>query len=93
LIEILDNVGLAVRPLVAAVAVAVGLLLRLLVERNIVQWHFALSCYGAMDFDRNSPCFEERPHFVGWDYCSKIEAKIGSEPNAVQPSVGLVGSD
>ena len=65
--------------------VAVGLLLRLLVERNIVQWHFALSCYGAMDFDRNSPCFEERPRFVDWDYCSKIEAKIGSEPNVVQP--------
>ena len=65
--------------------VAVGLLLRLLVERNIVQWHFALSCYGAMDFDRNSPYLEERPRFVDLDYCSKIEAKIGSEPNAVQP--------
>lgn len=94
LIEILDNVVLAVQPLVAVVAVVVGLLLRLLVERNIVLWKFDLSCCEAMDFGRNNQlCSEEMHYFVGLDYYSKIEVRIESEPNAVQPFVGLVGLD
>ena len=70
--------------------VAVELLLRLLVERNIVQWYFDLSCYGVTDSDRNIPCFEERPRFVDWDCYSKIEARIDSEPNAVQPKLAML---
>ena len=73
--------------------VAVGLLPLLLAERSIVQWHFGLSYYEEIGFDRNNPCSEEKLRFVGLDYYNKIEVRIDSEPNAVQPFVGLVGLD
>lgn len=64
--ETLGNAGLVELPLVVAEAVAVGQLLRLLVEHNIVLLHFVPSYYVATDFDRNMQLLGEKLRFVDW---------------------------
>ena len=76
---------------VVAEAVAVGLLLRLLVEHNIVPWRFALSYYVATDFDRNILLLVERLRSVDLDCYSTIEVRVVAGPTVVQPFVVLAG--
>ena len=52
--------------IIESLPVAVGQLLRLLVEHNIVLWHFVLSYYVATDFDRNMRLLVEKLHFADW---------------------------